>query len=86
MVKLSFVLYTQAPLSKVWNYFSCFENTAEWDPNVKSAKLSKSTENRVGSIYDLVTIFNGNESDIQYHMTGYEEYKKIELYGKNTMV
>lgn len=24
MVKLNFVLYTHAPLSKVWSYFSCF--------------------------------------------------------------
>lgn len=41
MVKLSFVIFTQAPLPKVWNYFSHFEHAAEWDPNVKSAKLTK---------------------------------------------
>lgn len=60
MVKLNFVIFTPAPIEKAWDYFAKFETTAEWDPNVKSAKLSKYSENGVGSIYDLVTLFNGN--------------------------
>ena len=59
MVKINFVIFTHAPLPKVWNYFARFENVAEWDPNVKSSKLSKETSNMIGSTYDLVTIFNG---------------------------
>ena len=41
MVFLNYTILVKAPLPKVWSYFSRFETISEWDPNVKSAKISK---------------------------------------------
>jgi uncharacterized protein YndB with AHSA1/START domain len=59
MVKLSFTVYVPAPLEKVWNYFSNFENVAEWDPNTPYVKLTKATPEKIGSLYDVKTMFKG---------------------------
>lgn len=59
MVKLSFTVYVPAPLEKVWNYFSNFETVAEWDPNTPYVKQIKETPQKVGSLFDVKTLFKG---------------------------
>ena len=59
MVFLSFTVLVKAPLPKVWDYFSKFENVAQWDPSSKSIKAKEIKENMIGTKYDVVTIFNG---------------------------
>mgnify|MGYP002862363319 CR=1 FL=1 len=61
MVKLSFTVYVPAPLKNVWAYFSKFENVAKWDPNTTSVILKKETPNKIGSLYDVKTLFKGEE-------------------------
>lgn len=59
MVLLNFSFVCKASLPQVWSYFSRFENIAQWDPNVRSAKLAKDAPGVIGSKFDLVTIWKG---------------------------
>lgn len=41
MVRMSFSVFAPAPVEKVWQYMSKFENVAEWDPSTKSVTLTE---------------------------------------------
>lgn len=41
MVRMSFVVFARAPVEKVWQYVSRFENVADWDPSTKSVTLKE---------------------------------------------
>lgn len=77
MVKLSFIEYAPAPLPKVWEYFSKFENIAEWDPNTKRITPKSSTPGKVGSTYTIITLWKGDESELDYKLTAIDNYKRI---------
>lgn len=77
MVKLSFTVYVPAPLEKVWNYFSNFETVAEWDPNTPYVKLMKETPQKIGSLYDVKTLWKGKVHEFEYKMVEYEKFKKV---------
>jgi|LakMenEpi03Aug12_release.lakeMendotaPanAssembly.Ray.scaffolds.fasta_scaffold1537444_1 hypothetical protein len=66
MVKLGFKLKIRAPLSKVWEYYSNFENIVEWDPNTTYCKEVRPSPNKVGGQYLLKSLFNGKESSLVY--------------------
>jgi hypothetical protein len=66
MVQLSFRVLIQKDLDTVWEYFSEFTNIVKWDPNTKGCVALKTLPQRVGSEYNVTTLFNGNESEVKY--------------------
>jgi ligand-binding SRPBCC domain-containing protein len=60
MVKLSFTAYVPAPLPQVWAFFSKFENVAQWDPSIPAIKIKKQNPNKIGTLYEVKTVFRGN--------------------------
>ena len=66
MVQLSFIVRIEKDLDTVWNYFSEFTNIAKWDPNSRACLPLKTNPEKVGSEYNLTTVFNGNESVVKY--------------------
>lgn len=66
MVLLTFILRVQAPIEPLWDYLADFENSEEWDPGVVKAKLAQSFPKKIGTSYDLITVFNGTEADVVY--------------------
>ena len=66
-----------------------FKNISEWDPNAKSCKVVKKNDKEVGSVYEIVSAFNGKESDVIYETLKYEIAKDegyIYLLGKNSRI
>ena len=86
MVLLSYTIQVRAKLQEVWEYFSKFENIKEWDPNVRKATVRNSPPELLGTTYDLVTVFKGNESEIVYTLVEYEPKRRITVKGKNSMI
>jgi hypothetical protein len=48
--------------------------------------MIKETSEKFGSQYELITVFNGNESTVVYNMVDYQKGKKIGLRGENNMI
>lgn len=59
MVKLSFILRCQSAVEPLWDYLADFCNSEEWDPGVVKARLGQSFPKKIGTSYDLITVFNG---------------------------
>ena len=74
MVQLKFTVQIAAELEEVWAYFSDFANISQWDPNAKSVSPMKEEKGRVGSTYDLISIWNGKESHLTYQVRAYREH------------
>ena len=60
---------TQADL---FDYMADFTHAAEWDPGTKSAKRLDDGKIGVGSEFELVVEFAGNESPFVYKITEYD--------------
>ena len=86
MVLLSFILRCQAPVEPLWDYLADFENSVEWDPGVRKAKLAQTFPKKIGTTYDLITVFNGTEADVVYRIIEYDKLSKITLKGENKMI
>ena len=86
MVLLQFKIIIKANIKTVWDYFSRFENIQEWDPNVRTSKIGIEKPGRVGTTYDLVTVFKGNESDITYTLLEYDPCRRLVVRGKTSMI
>jgi uncharacterized membrane protein len=59
MVKLSFTVYVPAPLPQVWAFFSKFENVPKWDPNTTAVTIKKNSDKKIGTLYDVKTLWKG---------------------------
>ncbi len=66
MVQLSFVVNIEKDFETVWAYFGEFSNITQWDPNTRGCEVQKEVEGKVGSVYNITTLFNGNESQVLY--------------------
>lgn len=89
MVKLSFKVMIGKDFETVWRYFSEFSNITQWDPNTPACQVRKSVEGKVGSVYDITSLFNGSESQLVYTTRAYTKTDKegyISLYGENNMI
>ena len=84
------VLVKAAPTDVLW-FLADFSTTAVWDPNVKSArKLSCRTtveKPRPGDSFELVTIFKGRESAMEYMLAAVDpKALKLVLCGEGDKV
>ncbi len=59
--------------AKLFDYMADFTNAAEWDPGTKEAKRLDDGKIGVGSEFELVVEFAGNESPFVYKITEYDK-------------
>ena len=55
----------------------------EWDPNTPSVKLKQGAPNKIGSLYEVKSLWKGQEQLLEYKITEYEEMRKIVVKGEN---
>ena len=71
--------------AELFEYFSDFTTTNEWDPNtVRTTKLSG--EGGVGTKYSNVSKFNGRESSLVYEVIKFQPNSLIQLRGENKSI
>lgn len=63
--------------AELFDYMADFTHASEWDPGTKSAKRLDEGEIGVGSKFELVVEFAGNESPFTYEITGYERPDRL---------
>ena len=63
--------------AELFDYMADFTHAAEWDPGTKSAKRLDDGEIGVGSKFELVVEFAGNESPFTYEITEYERPERL---------
>jgi hypothetical protein len=79
---LTKTLNSKKSADELFDYFSDFTTTNEWDPNtVKTTKLSG--DGGVGTKYANTSSFNGRESSLVYEVIEFQPNKLIRLRGEN---
>eukprot|EP00048_Salpingoeca_helianthica_P014465 m.221829 g.221829 ORF g.221829 m.221829 type:complete len:157 (-) comp15895_c0_seq1:41-511(-) len=75
-------------IAETFAFVADFANIQDWDPGVKSSKRSESTQGPlgVGTSFDLVTVFKGNESKMTYTITEYNPPHLVVLEGNSDTV
>lgn len=71
---------------QVFDYLANFENIASWDPGCVEAKRVDSGPVKVGSAFDLVTVFKGSKSDMRYKVTKLNSPNEVVLDGESSAV
>ena len=66
MVQLSFRVSIKADIGDVWAFFGDFGKVTQWDPNTVRIQPLEHKQQLVGSRYNLTSLFNGKESDLEY--------------------
>lgn len=59
--------------SQAFAYMAAFENVADWDPGVRSAKRITNGPSRLGTRFDVVASFMGRGLPLTYEITRFEE-------------
>ncbi len=81
MVRLDEVVTVPTPIEEAFAYVAEFANIADWDPGVNAAQKRGDEAPHVGQVYDLVTVFKGNESDMVYTITELTPPDRVVLKG-----
>ena len=68
------------PIEKVWDYLSDFRSTEEWDPPTVST-VRTSGDGGVGTTYQNVSEFAGQETEVSYVVTEHVERERLQLAG-----
>lgn len=66
----------------VFAYLADFENTAEWDPGIESARRLTAPPTAVGSRFELVALFRGRRQRLEYVVTELDPGRRIALRGE----
>lgn len=88
MVLIHKVVEVSASPEDAFKYLSEFQHTLNWDPGCTSSVVSKSSPvtSGLGTIYDLVTVFQGQESEMKYEITEYTYPTTVTLVGSSDTV
>ena len=62
---------------EAFDYMADFTNSERWDPGTKSAKRLDEGEIGVGSRFELIVEFAGNESPFVYEINEYKRPEKV---------
>ena len=76
---------TQAAPRAVFDYLSDFTRTTEWDPGTVST-VRVQGDGGVGTIYDNVSEFNGNRTELRYTVVDHVPHSLVRLRGENKTV
>lgn len=76
---------TQAAPSAVFDYLSDFTRTTEWDPGTVSTVRAQG-DGGVGTVYDNVSEFNGNKTELRYTVIEHQAPSRFALRGVNKTV
>ncbi|EGD78012.1 hypothetical protein PTSG_09650 [Salpingoeca rosetta] len=71
---------------EVFEYLANFDNIASWDPGCLKSKRVDSGPLKIGSSFDLVTVFKGTESKMTYTITKLDAPNEVVLEGESAMV
>ena len=66
----------------VFTYVADFENTAEWDPGIDSARRLTEAPTTVGSRFELLAAFRGKKQRFEYVVTELGPGQRIVLHGE----
>lgn len=69
---------------KAFAYMAAFENVADWDPGVRSAKRITDGSPRLGTRFDVVASFMGRGLPLRYEITRFEDGKTFVLTAETT--
>ena len=67
--------------ASTFRYLADFENAAEWDPGIVSARRLSTGPTTVGSRFEVTTRFRGNQQVFDYVVTAFEDGRRIALTG-----
>ncbi|WP_432476702.1 SRPBCC family protein [Nocardioides sp. GXQ0305] len=76
---------TPAAADAVFDYLSDFTRTTEWDPGTIST-VRVEGGGGVGTVYDNVSEFNGNRTELRYTVTDHVPHSLVRLRGENKTV
>eukprot|EP00043_Microstomoeca_roanoka_P000774 m.29044 g.29044 ORF g.29044 m.29044 type:complete len:214 (+) comp10497_c0_seq1:163-804(+) len=71
---------------EVFDYLAHFENIASWDPGCLESKRTDDGPLKVGSTFDLVTVFKGTKSNMQYRIVKLNAPDEVVLEGESSNV
>jgi carbon monoxide dehydrogenase subunit G len=68
--------------AQVFAYLADFQNTAEWDPGIESARRLTDGPTTVGSRFELFARFRGNVQRFEYEVTELGPGQRVVLHGE----
>ena len=68
--------------ARVFAYLADFENTAEWDPGIESARRLTEGPTAVGSRFELLARFRGKVQRFEYEVTELDPGRRVVLHGE----
>jgi carbon monoxide dehydrogenase subunit G len=76
---------TPAAPTAVFDYLTDFTRTTEWDPGTVST-VRVQGDGGVGTVYDNVSEFNGNRTELRYTVVDHIPHSLFRLRGENRTV
>jgi uncharacterized protein YndB with AHSA1/START domain len=76
-------LDVRRPIDEVFAYLADFSNTQEWDPGVVSAKKRGGGPVTVGTQFEVVSKFLGQELPLDYQIVQYDPPNRLVLEAEN---
>ena len=76
---------TAASPTAVFDYLTDFTRTTEWDPGTVST-VRVQGDGGVGTVYDNVSEFNGNRTELRYTVVDHVPHSLFRLRGENRTV
>jgi carbon monoxide dehydrogenase subunit G len=67
---------------EVFDYLADFSNAAEWDPGIVESRRLTPAPTEVGSRFEVVASFRGEEQRFEYAVTALEPGRRIVLHGE----
>ena len=75
------VLELNRDINSVWDFVCNFENISKWDPGVRASSKRGDEPTKVGTQYDLTTVFKNNESKMLYQVKEWNPTSKLRIDG-----
>ena len=76
-------LDVRRPIDEVFAYLADFSNTQEWDPGVVSAKKRGDGPVAMGTQFEVVSKFFGQELPLDYQIVQYDPPSRVVLEAEN---
>ena len=65
--------------TQTFDYMAAFENVAKWDPGVARAERVGNGPVGLGTVFHVVSVFNGREIPLDYEITAFEPPNRVVL-------
>jgi dehydrogenase/reductase SDR family protein 12 len=77
MVKVEQSIMIDKPVEQVWNFLTDFQNTPKWDVGVLETRQTSTGPAGLGTTFQNIGAFLGQQSVREYRVTEYEPDKKV---------